>query len=85
MTILSSGKLLIIPSSLWDSANTYDPATRVASATGGMTARHAGGAATLLPNDQVLVAGGFVAVEPVTTSVADCTTQKPRPSAQPTA
>jgi hypothetical protein len=41
------------------SAKVYDPATATFTATGGMNVPTQGHTATLLPNGQVLIAGGF--------------------------
>ena len=61
-TLLPNGKVLVAggyngPALL--SAELYDPATGIWTATGSMGGQHAAHTATLLPDGQVLVAGGF--------------------------
>lgn len=67
-TLLSNGKVLVAggefigccPSSgQYASAELYDPDTGTWAATGSMTVARRGHTATLLPNGQVLVAGGY--------------------------
>ncbi len=57
--MLQNGKVLIVPSSLSvGTAFTYDPVTKVTSATGWMMSAHSSGSTTLLRSGLVLVAGG---------------------------
>ena len=67
-TLLQNGKVLAvggtntvggISSTDLASAELYDPATGLWTATGSMTAAHTSGTTTQLPNGQVLVAGGY--------------------------
>lgn len=75
-TLLPNGKVLIVggwamfPGALWTtgSAELYDPATGTFTATGSMAATRRGHTATLLPNGQVLVAGGTSGPTPLATA-----------------
>jgi galactose oxidase-like protein len=65
MTLLQNGQVLLAggdqdgtPATATSSAELYNPANGTWSATGSMTTARAGHTATLLPNGQVLVAGG---------------------------
>jgi galactose oxidase-like protein/Kelch motif protein len=55
-TLLPSGEVLVTQ---WDSAEFYDPATGLWSDTGNLNTAREAYTATLLPNGQVLVAGGY--------------------------
>ena len=55
-TLLSNGEALVTQ---WDSAELYDPATGIWSVTGTLNKAREAYTATLLPNGQVLVAGGY--------------------------
>lgn len=78
-TFLSNGKILraggaatasasASPLGATNTASLYDPDTGTWTATGSMTAKHARHSATLLPNGQVLVAGGVDSANAISAS-----------------
>ena len=70
--VLPDGSVLITGGGLdLGSAELYNPANGMFSATGNMTSPHSAATATLLANGQVLVAGGVVAIGPITSSTAE--------------
>ena len=72
-TLLSNGKVLIAGGAVyytgvWSSAEIYDPATGVFSATGSMTTPRMNHTATLLNNGKVLIVGGYNDIDGVLSS-----------------
>jgi hypothetical protein len=76
-TLLLNGKVLVVGGERYDgthsfslgSAELYDPATGIWTASGSLNEAHEYHTATLLPNGKVLVAGGFNDVSPWTTQL----------------